>query len=130
MLTATRPAARRLLLATAALVLGTATFAVADLGRQREPVLPSSLAADHQLPGPPVHVGKLQAGDLDRAQTQPRDQQHDREVADADVAAAIDAVTINHFLRAFLCGFVNSGDRSEYRTIRGDQGQCQRTPEI
>jgi hypothetical protein len=60
-----------------------------NLRRQREPVLPASLAADDELAGPPVHVAQLQAGDFDRPQAQPRDQHHDREVADADVAAAL-----------------------------------------
>ena len=64
----------------------------ADLCRQREPVLPASLAADDEFPGPPVHVAQLQARHFDRPQTQPRDEHHDREVADADGTAAVDAV--------------------------------------
>jgi hypothetical protein len=63
-----------------------------DLRGQREPVVAASLAADDEFPGPPVHIVQLQARDLDRAQAQPRDQRHDREVADANRAAAVTAV--------------------------------------
>ena len=52
----------------------------------------ASLAADNEFPSPPVHIVQLQARDLDRAQAQPRDQRHDREVADANRAAAVTAV--------------------------------------
>src|ERR1022692_1765164 len=51
-----------------------------DLRWQREPVLPVSLAADDELPGPPVHVAQLQARDLDGAQAEPGDQNHYREI--------------------------------------------------
>lgn len=63
-----------------------------DLGRQRESVVTAPLAADDEFPRPPVHITQLQTRDLDRPQAQPRDQRHDREVADANGAAAVTAV--------------------------------------
>jgi hypothetical protein len=63
-----------------------------DLRRQRQPVLAPSLTAHDEFPRPPVHIPQLQTRDLDRPQTQPRDQHHDREVPDADRAAAVAAV--------------------------------------
>jgi hypothetical protein len=51
------------------------------LDRQRQPVTTARLAADHQLATVLVHVAELQARDLDRAQPEPRHQDHDREVA-------------------------------------------------
>ena len=52
---------------------GPAVGQVSDQGftdpvRQRQPVLPTALAADDQLTGAPVHITELQAGHLDRAQ--------------------------------------------------------------
>jgi hypothetical protein len=63
-----------------------------DLGGQRQPVVPPSLAADDELAGPPIEIGQLQARDLDGAQAKPRDQNRDREVAEADFAVAVTAV--------------------------------------
>ena len=54
---------------------------LADLGWQRQAVLAAGLAADDDFSRPPVHVRKLQPSDLDRPQTEPGDQHHDREVA-------------------------------------------------
>ena len=52
----------------------------------------ASLATHDEFARPPVHIAQLQTRDLDRAQAQPRDQRHDREVADTDRAAAVAAV--------------------------------------
>jgi hypothetical protein len=41
---------------------------------------------------PPIHITQLQTRDLDRPQAQPRDQHHDREVANANQAAAVATV--------------------------------------
>jgi len=76
---------------------GPAVGQVSDQGftdsvRQRQPVLPTALAADDQLTGAPVHITELQAGHLDRAQAQPREQHHDCEVPASDSAAAVAAV--------------------------------------
>lgn len=63
-----------------------------DPVRQRQPVLPTALAADDQLTGAPIHIPELQAGHLDRAKAQPREQHHDCEVPASDSAAAVAAL--------------------------------------
>ena len=64
----------------------------ADLRRQGQSVESSRLAANHEFTGAPVHVAQLQSGDLDRAQAQPCDQHHHREVTDTDRRAAITGI--------------------------------------
>jgi hypothetical protein len=80
-----------------ALAVGTAVLEprrdrLADVDRERQPLLAAALAADDQLACAPVDVLKSQPGDLSDALPQPRQQQQDREVAAPDrgrpVAAA------------------------------------------
>ncbi len=62
-----------------------------DIGRQREPFLPATLAADDDLTGPPVQVRELQSCDLARPQAQSGQQRQDREVPAAEGRAPIAA---------------------------------------
>ena len=57
---------------------------LADVGRQRQPVLTASLSTDDDLAAAPVNVVQLQRGHLDRAQAEPGQQHQDRVVANAD----------------------------------------------
>ena len=54
---------------------------LAHISRQRQPVLATALAADHELTSAPVDVIKRQAGDLAAAQPQPQQQDDQRVIA-------------------------------------------------
>jgi hypothetical protein len=65
---------------------------LADVDRERQPLLAAALAADHEFARAPVDVLQSQRGDLADAQPQPREQHQDREVAAADRRLAVAAV--------------------------------------
>jgi hypothetical protein len=95
---------------------------LAHLDRQWQPVTTSCLAADHQLATAPVHVVQLQARDLDRAQPEPRHQDHDREVAGSDRGGPVAAIQqrrdIRRGQRRRYAGVVPAGDRRHRRRQR------------
>ena len=68
-----------------------AASAVADIVRDREPIVPACLAAHEQITGPPVEIVELQAGDLDRAQPQPGEQHQHRVIPRAVKRRAVTA---------------------------------------
>ena len=64
---------------------------VADVNRQRHPVLPVTFAVYQQLARPPIDVVELDRGDLPGAQPQPPEQQQDHQIPASDRALGIAA---------------------------------------
>jgi ParB-like chromosome segregation protein Spo0J len=62
---------------------------LADVARQRQAVALVALAVDLDLPGPLEQVVEPKPEYLDRAQTEPREQHEDREIARADPARSV-----------------------------------------
>jgi hypothetical protein len=56
----------------------------ANIGRQRQTLIPARLAVDQDLAGAPVNVINRQRSDLAAPQPKPAHQQHDREIPPAD----------------------------------------------
>lgn len=61
----------------------------ADVTWQGQPVALVAFAVDLALPGAPVQVVELKAGDLDRAQAEPCEQHQDRDITRAHQARSI-----------------------------------------
>ena len=62
---------------------------LADISRQRQPLLATALAAHDELAGPPVEVVEPKRGHLAGPQPEPRQQREDGVIAHADVGVPI-----------------------------------------